>query len=295
MKKLNMLVSGSLVFAGVSCLAGDLAIEGNLNVTSNLTSHTLVTPGAAVGLLVVNGETFMNDKLTVSGQRVQIGTNATSSHVNTFVWSDGTVLASTTTNQFSAFALNGFRLLGGPLYGNGYGLTNLNLSATVPTNSVTTEKLVANSVTSAKIQDGSITDVDIAASAAIAQSKVVGLSALATSVGTHTAAFNNPHQVTASQVGAFTTNQTITAIASALSGFNPGSCVQTNHTGNVTINGNLNMSGINRVTNLASPVADGDAVPKAYLRSVLSALPPQGDLSMGSFTDGAPTSFPLTF
>ena len=51
------------------------------------------------------------------------------------------------------------------------------------------------------------------------------------------------------------------------------------------------------LTNLSfsAPLADSDAVSKAYLRSVLSALPPQGDLSMGSYTNGAPATFPLTF
>ncbi len=50
-----------------------------------------------------------------------------------------------------------------------------------------------------------------------------------------------------------------------------------------------------RVTGLAAPCADGDAATKAYLRQVLSALPPQGGLSMGAYTNGAPASFPLTF
>ncbi len=450
MRKVNMLLTGALALAGVRCFAGDLAIEGNLNVTSNLTSWSLSTAGAAVGLLMVEGNTTMSGTLSVSGQRIQMGTNATSSHANTFVWSDGTVLASTASNQFSAFALNGFRLMGGPIYGNGYGITNFNPSAAVPTNSVTADKLAANSVTSAKIQDGSIADAHIAASAAIAQSKVAGLSALATSVGTHAAALDNPHQVTAAQVGAYTTNQTAAAIASAISGINLGLFVQTNHAGDVKVNGllsansfkgdgstltnlnlsayagnnltwdgasnklnaaagytdsnavaaviaqwaslsdgdddsrwtgtsagldpvtgrnslglgsaatnnvnafapanlagyasstviysnnhfyaavqltsadvtnavlsawpnldtqssndlttaggtlagNLNMNSAHRVTNLAAPQADGDAASKAYLRAVLSALPPQGDLAMGSFTNGAPASFQLTF
>jgi hypothetical protein len=462
MRKVNMLLTGALALAGVRCFAGDLAIEGNLNVTSNLTSWSLSTAGAAVGLLVVEGETIINGKLSVSGQRVQMGTNATSSHANTFVWSDGTVLASTATNQFSAYALNGFRLMGGPIYGNGYGLTNINPAAAFPSNSITSDKLASgavtasklatgsvgssalaagavtatnlapgsvgtaaltnNSVTSAilaagsvgtnkaiitewntwgnarymsvtgtpdlvmnpgriaagsgmnvtnisstaygasqqgytlgiqaigpsaygasqqgylaansfatnngigslqllnlsnaqvaiitghasiglgasvvtndqaivvgdglsshgrgtvtahgffgdgsgltnlnlsvvlppnsvtadkladgsvyssKIQDGSIADVDIAPGAAISQSKIAGLSVLASSVSLHATDVNNPHQVTAAQIGAYTTNQTIAAIASSLSGFNPGSCVLTNHTGGVLINGTI--------------------------------------------------------
>lgn len=62
-----------------------------------------------------------------------------------------------------------------------------------------------------------------------------------------------------------------------------------------TLGGNLNMGGTNRVTNLAAPAADGDALHKSFLRSVLSCLPPQGDLSMGVYTNGAVGSPPLTF
>ena len=60
------------------------------------------------------------------------------------------------------------------------------------------------------------------------------------------------------------------------------------------LTGNLNMNS-NRVENLPVPQADGDAASKAYLRSVLSCLPPQGNLSMGAYTNGAPDSFPLSF
>jgi hypothetical protein len=155
--------------------------------------------------------------------------------------------------------------------------------------------------------------------------------------------------ITATQVGAYTVNQTDAAIASALAGFNPESGVQTNHVGDIEVDGfvtataligdgagvtNLNLSAYagdnlswtdgklhtaaggagytdaqavaavtatnlnmnaHRVTGLAAPVADGDAVSKAYLRAVLSALPPQGDLSMGSYTNGRPAAFLLEF
>jgi len=105
--------------------------------------------------------------------------------------------------------------------GDGSGLTNLTVVATLPASSVTADNLASGAVTTEKIADGAVSVVK------------------------------------------------------------------------VSINDNLSMGG-NRLTNLSAPVADGDAVSKAYLRSVLSALPPQGDLSMGSFTNGAPTSFPLT-
>lgn len=60
------------------------------------------------------------------------------------------------------------------------------------------------------------------------------------------------------------------------------------------LSGDLNMNS-NRVMNLPAPQSDNDAIAKAYLRAVLSSLQPQGDLSMGSFTNGTPAAFPLTF
>jgi hypothetical protein len=55
------------------------------------------------------------------------------------------------------------------------------------------------------------------------------------------------------------------------------------------------MNNASRVKNLPDPQDNGDAVSKAYLRQVLSQLPPQGNLSMGSFTNGMPASYPLSF
>lgn len=65
-------------------------------------------------------------------------------------------------------------------------------------------------------------------------------------------------------------------------------------TAGATMAGAFNMAS-NRVMNLAEPQADLDAVSRDYLRRVLSSLQPQGNLSMGGFTNGAPVSFPLTF
>jgi hypothetical protein len=53
------------------------------------------------------------------------GQNASATNHNTFVWSDGTFFGSSTSNEFSVYAANGIRLLGGPIEGNGSGLTNL--------------------------------------------------------------------------------------------------------------------------------------------------------------------------
>ncbi len=56
------------------------------------------------------------------------GENSNATNDNTFVWSDGTLISSTTNCQFTVHAINGIRLLGGPISGDGSALTNLNLS-----------------------------------------------------------------------------------------------------------------------------------------------------------------------
>jgi hypothetical protein len=55
-----------------------------------------------------------------------MGLGARATNANTFVWSDGTAIGSTASNQFSAYAANGFRLLGGPITGDGSLITNVN-------------------------------------------------------------------------------------------------------------------------------------------------------------------------
>jgi hypothetical protein len=52
--------------------------------------------------------------------------NATASNNYAWVWSDGTVIGSSADNEFTVYAGNGIRLLGGPITGNGSGLTNVN-------------------------------------------------------------------------------------------------------------------------------------------------------------------------
>jgi len=57
------------------------------------------------------------------------GKGATASHDYSFVWSDGAATASSATKEFTVYAENGIRLLGGEISGNGAGITNLNLDA----------------------------------------------------------------------------------------------------------------------------------------------------------------------
>jgi hypothetical protein len=54
-----------------------------------------------------------------------MGNGAYATNDFTFVWSDGTAIGSTAEKQFSAYASSGYRLLGGPITGNGSGLTGV--------------------------------------------------------------------------------------------------------------------------------------------------------------------------
>jgi hypothetical protein len=66
------------------------------------------------------------------------GRGATAGHDTTWVWSSTNVpaLTSTAPAQFSVYATGGIRLLGGPIYGNGAGLTNIaNLGTAAYSNS----------------------------------------------------------------------------------------------------------------------------------------------------------------
>jgi hypothetical protein len=61
---------------------------------------------------------------TASGLRAYaLGQNATASNNNSFVWTDGNGIGSTADREFTVYAANGIRLLGGAITGNGSGLT----------------------------------------------------------------------------------------------------------------------------------------------------------------------------
>ena len=408
---------------GSSCWAADeLVISQPLLVDiDNVNTNHYGGAYAILGLRVMEG---VNTIATGYASRAG-GEGAMATNDNTFVWSDGMLFGSTLPYQFSAYASNGYRLFGGPIYGNGSGLTNLNLSTAVA-GSLTSDKLATGAVTSAKLASGSVGATALATGAVTATKLAtgsVGATALATgavtatklatgSVGTNKAVIAewnawgnarylsqtgtpdlvmNPGRIVAGH-GLNKTNIASTAYGASQHGYVALSATATNNgigslqlvnlesnqtaliTGHASIglgastvtndqaivagdglashgkgtvtalgffgNGagltNLNFSGAveansvttdkltanavttekivdgavavaklaindnlsiggNRVTNLSAPVADGDAVTKAYLRAVLTALPPQGDLSMGSFTNGVPTSFPLTF
>jgi hypothetical protein len=145
--------------------------------------------------------------------------------------------------------------------GDGSGLTNLSSSMPAP-GSITSDKLAVGAVTAANLSAGSVGSSALAFNAVTTEKLADGA-------------------VTGGKIASGVINSEHLAEGSVT-------------VAKLAISSNLNMNG-NRVTNLALPANDGDAVSKAYLRAVLSAIPPQGDLSMGSFTNGAPASFPLSF
>jgi hypothetical protein len=70
---------------------------------------------------------WANANGTASGEGSwAMGLGAEATNNETFVWSDSTAIGSTTNKQWSTYASNGYRLLGGPITGNGSGVSNVN-------------------------------------------------------------------------------------------------------------------------------------------------------------------------
>jgi hypothetical protein len=74
--------------------------EGNLTAASGYAAHAEGDSTSASGAASSAG-----------------GSNAHADHDNTFVWADGTETHSTTNNEVTLYAANGYRLLGGPIEG----------------------------------------------------------------------------------------------------------------------------------------------------------------------------------
>jgi hypothetical protein len=67
---------------------------------------------------------------TIANRVIAMGMNATGTHANTFIWSDGQTGdgVSSAANEWTVYASGGIRLLGGEISGDGAGLTNLDKS-----------------------------------------------------------------------------------------------------------------------------------------------------------------------
>ena len=111
---------------GSATASGDFShAEGDSSVASGYAAHAEGYSTTASGLLS-HAEGISS---TASGAVSHAaGSQAYAAHDYTWVWSDGNdgnTFSSTTNNQFSVYAANGIRLLGGPIYGDGAGITNL--------------------------------------------------------------------------------------------------------------------------------------------------------------------------
>ena len=109
--------------------------EGSFTLASNSYSHAEGenTIASGIGSHAEGVDTSASGDYSHAG-----GHGATAGHDMTWVWSSTNVpaFASTAPAQFSVYATGGIRLLGGPIYGNGAGLTNIaNLGTAAYSNS----------------------------------------------------------------------------------------------------------------------------------------------------------------
>jgi len=140
----------------------------------------------------------------------------------------------------------------GAFFGSGAGLTNLpaqNISGSL------TARPEIQSALNTKLDAAGVWETINQSTATITD-----LQNLIDALDASIEATNNPHHVTAVQVGALPV------------------------TGG-TLSGHLNMNGIARIINLPEPANDQDAVSKLYLERRLSYIPPQGDIGMGIYTN----------
>jgi hypothetical protein len=193
-------------------------------------------------------------------------------------------------------------------YGDGFGLTNLDLSSYAgrnlvwdPTNRVLNaiggidSNSLLSVVASVPFQSRIALGLGSASTCSVSDFATADLSGYASD----TVTYSNGHlhavatAVPASVSAADVTNAVLTAWPNL-----DTNCTNKLTTAGGTLSGDFNMNS-NRVTNLQVPRNGGDAVSKdylqSYMRAVLSSVPPQGNLSMGVFTNGAPAAFPLTF
>ncbi len=120
-------------------LAGAVSEGSSLNLASGVFSHSegfsTVASGAAAhaegsGTISAGNYAHAEGAGTVAAGYAShaAGTFALATNDYTYVWSDGTEIGSTTTRQYTVYAENGIRLLGGPIEGDGAGLSNLSVN-----------------------------------------------------------------------------------------------------------------------------------------------------------------------
>jgi len=140
----------------------------------------------------------------------------------------------------------------GVFYGSGAGITNLpmqNISG-----SLVMRPEIQSALSTKLDADGVWETINESATT------IHGLQSLIAALDASVTDTNNPHRVTALQTGALPVTG-----------------------GKVT--GNIDLNDTARITNLPEPANDKDAVSKIYLDRRLQYIPPQGDISMGIYTN----------
>ena len=118
---------GELVIGGNRFQANGGVASGNGSWANNRATASGLGSWANLYATASGEGSWAHFQATASGEgSFAIGPGAKATNGYDFVWSDGTAIGSTAGNQFTVYARNGIRLLGGPITGNGSNMTNVN-------------------------------------------------------------------------------------------------------------------------------------------------------------------------
>lgn len=121
------LLAGCFLFFASRLPSGAQLIVTNLWVTQGAQLDDRVS--IAGGVVSEVGSLAQGTNSTATAPHsIALGSAAAAQHSNTFIWSDGTAIGTGTNRQFVVFAENGIYLLGGPVFGNAAGLTNVSVN-----------------------------------------------------------------------------------------------------------------------------------------------------------------------
>lgn len=201
---------------------------------------------------------------------------------------------STENQEFTVHAENGFYFSGGSIKGDGSGLTDLDLSNYVG-NNLTWESNKLHAAVGYS-DSAAVTAVQNAWTNLMSEVEVddmVSDNGFASDVAlvAHVTGAGNPHQVTATQVGAYTTDQTEQAIVSAVNGIQLAASNLVSGTISrdrlpSDLGSSVDLAGINGINVDVEGSSATASIDTNYFYNVLFGnVPPMGDLSMGAFTN----------